>query len=217
MKFIRSRNSPLYSTGKMFVKYFCFIYLITSNNAFKEEILNLFPFVIFMSIVPGTQRKGYTQRGTALCHKNGATRNSYLDCFNSASVWLFILSIETFFSCTLKAQKNFFTFLYHFAQTNGVCVLYERMCLFSFSHLRTSLVYQSARPVTQCARKSHDYRSLTAVHMDLKNPAYSYKPISKITKCLFNLTTHVHCSCGNTYCTINRRECLRYELFCIHW
>lgn len=160
MKFF-TRNFPLYFTEKKFAKYFCFMYLIIFYNIlhFKEGILfYLFYFILFSFLCRlFLERKKKVYKGV---RRRSGMENTDLNHFNFASVWLFILSIEAFFPCTLVAQKIFWYIPLSRRGIPGGCFMKGRA--HSRSRLRTLLVYLSAGSVTQCARKSPDYRSSTA-------------------------------------------------------
>lgn len=108
MKFIQicSKFSPIFHRKKV-RQYLRIIYFTTSYNVLKKKFRFYFPYVS-LPIVPVMRRKVY--KGAH--YRNGA-RNGDVDPFNSASVWLFILSIETFLPVHAGRLARFFD-MYHF-------------------------------------------------------------------------------------------------------
>jgi len=135
-RYSSTQNFPSYFTGKKSpnITFISHISLcLATYYALKKKFL-FYSLSVYVDM--SLKRK---EKDIEACATKNSTRNSGLDRFNSASVWLFILSIEIFFS-RWRVKRFFFLYTSTFAQTNSGRVFYERTRSFSFQNFARSSV-----------------------------------------------------------------------------
>lgn len=137
MKFIQILEIFFYilQEKKSSPNIYCIIYFIISYEVFrfKEGISILFPLRFLADCLWDAKKS--IQR----C-RNG-TRNGDVDPFNSASVWLFILSIVTFFLVHAGDSQDFLTRTTFARTSSGACVLRKNAFVLALVSKLRSFIY----------------------------------------------------------------------------